>query len=154
MTARTIQSVFAALLIALASMACAAAATPQLNLKFDKLEEALDLTPAQKDQYDIAVGASKRALMQLALAGMQAKQRIAEELAKPRPDLDVLAEIRRSIVDDGRALRLEARAEWRRLYAMLDADQVATFKRFIQEQVDQFGLLHDFMMQLLLGADR
>ena len=145
MTIRSLHSVFVLFLVAFASTVCAAA-TPQIDLRLQKLEEALDLTPAQKEQYEVAVGATKRVLMQLALAGMQAKQRIAEELAKPRPDLDVLEEIRRSIVDDGQALRREARAEWRKLYALLDDDQVGTLKRFIQDRLDHLGLLHDFLL--------
>jgi hypothetical protein len=93
-------------------------------------------------------------MIQLALAGMQVKQRLEEEFAKPRPDFAVIEEARRAVIEDGRTLRREAREEWLKLYAMLDDDQVATLKRFIQDQVDQIGLLHDFMLQLILGAEK
>jgi hypothetical protein len=127
---------------------------PQLDLRLEKLETALNLKPAQKEQYDLAVGATKRMLMQLAIAGLQAKQKLAEELAKPRPDFGVLWDLRDTVIEDGRSLRREAREEWGKLYVMLDDDQVATLKRFIQDQADNVGLLHEFMQQLLLGRDR
>ena len=65
--------------IALAFIAPARAQLPQLNLKFDKLEQALNLSPAQKEQYDLAVGASKRMLFQVALVGLQVKEKLAAE---------------------------------------------------------------------------
>ena len=141
-------------LLAAAFTSSAFAAMPQLNLRLEKLEEALNLKPAQKEQYDVAVGATKRMLLQLTMAGLQAKQKLAEELAKPRPDFGVLWELREAVVEDGRSLRREAGEEWRKLYVMLDDDQVATLKRFIQDQANQAGLLHEFMMQLMLGLDR
>ena len=125
--------------------------TTNLNRQLDQLEKQLSLTPAQKDQYVSAVSATKRVLLQLTMASMQAKSRIEEELAKPRPDLNILWELRQSIVEDGTSLRREAREEWSKLYAMLDADQVATFKRFLEERVDQLGLLHEFLLQLVLA---
>jgi hypothetical protein len=142
------------LLLAALLTSSAFAAMPQLNLRLEKLEEALNLKPGQKEQYDAAVGATKRMLLQLAMAGLQAKQKLAEELAKPRPDFGVLWELREAVVEDGRSLRREAGEEWRKLYVLLDDDQVATLKRFIQDQANQAGLLHDFMMQLMLGPDR
>jgi len=124
--------------------------TNNLNRQLEQLEKQLGLTPVQKDQYVAAVTATKRLLLQMTMAGMQAKARLEEELAKPRPDLGVLWELRQSIVEDSKTLRREAREEWSKLYAMLDADQVATFKRFIEERVENLGLLHDFLLQLVL----
>jgi hypothetical protein len=150
----TLQRVVPAFLAAL-FLACSfasSAAAPQLNLRFENLEEALKLTPVQKAQYDAAVGATKRMMMQLALAAMQVKQRLLEELAKPRPDFGVIEEARQALLEDGKTLRREARQEWLRLYAMLDDDQVATLKRFVQDQVENVGILHDFLLQLILGA--
>ncbi len=152
MTIRRFTTAFLAFfLLALAS--ATPAAMPQLNLQLETLEDALNLTPAQKDQYDAAVGATKRMALQMALIGLQVKEKLAAELAKPHPDFSVLLEARRAIVEDGRALRREARDEWRKLYALLDADQVATLKRFIEEKIDHAGLLHEFMRQLILGRD-
>jgi len=138
--------------IALAFIAPARAQLPQLNLKFDKLEQALNLSPAQKEQYDLAVGATKRMLFQVALVGLQVKEKLAAELAKPRPDFSALEEARRAIVEDGRTLRREARDEWRKLYAMLDDDQVRALRRFAEDQFENAGLLHEFMQQLILGG--
>lgn len=131
--------------------ATAFAASPRFDLKLDKLEEQLNLTPEQKEQYDVAVGATKRMMMQMALVALQAKEKLAEELAKPKPDFGVLAELRRSIVEDGKTLRREARDEWRKLYGMLTVDQVATLRRFFEDQADQVGMLHELISGLVLG---
>jgi hypothetical protein len=133
----------------------AAAAPPPFDLpQLDKLEEALDLTPEQRDQYEVAVGATKRMLFHVALVGMRMKERLREELSKPRPDLNVIWELREAIVEEGRPLRREARAEWLKLYGMLNDDQVATLKRFVEERLDHVGVLHEFMMQLLRNRPR
>ena len=153
---------FVAVFLAAASLG-ASGASPQLDLnaitstlgrQLERLERELLLTPPQKDQYVSAVTATKRALLQAAMAGMQAKARLEEELAKPRPDFGVLFELKQSILEDGRPLRQEAKEEWSKLYAMLDADQVATLKRFIDERVEHLGLLHDFFLQLVLTPPR
>lgn len=142
---------FVALLIAYSCLSWATTPQLNLNLQFETLEQALKLTPEQKDQYDLAVGATKRMLLQVALVGMQMKEKLAEELAKPRPDFGVLADLRRSIVEEGRPLRREARDQWRKLYDMLDRDQVEALRRFVDERLDHLGLLHEFMMGLMLG---
>jgi hypothetical protein len=142
----------AALVLAVAPVA--SAAPPQLNVDINRhlqrLEGELHLTPEQKAQYDAAVAASKRMLFQLTMAGVQAKARIEAELKKPRPDLNVLWELRDLIVEDGKTLRKEAREEWGKLYAMLNDDQVKILKQFIEERVEHLGLLHDFFLQLIL----
>jgi len=144
---------FRVALVMLAAVAAssALAASPRFDLKLDKLEESLNLTPEQKEQYDVAVGATKRMMLQMALIALQAKERLAEELAKPKPDFGSLAELRRGIVEDGKALRREARDEWRKLYGMLTVDQVAAFRRFFDDQLDHVGLLHELLSQLILG---
>jgi hypothetical protein len=157
MNLRVILALLIAIFIAAAPAAASAASQPDfsaftsnLNRQLEQLELQLSLTPAQKDQYVAAVIATKRVMLQLTMAGLQAKARLEEELAKPRPDLGILWELRQSIVEDGRSLRKEAREEWSKLYAMLDTDQIATFRRFLDERVDQLGLLHDFLMQFVL----
>jgi hypothetical protein len=150
MDIRAVRAFFAAFLLLVAG---AATAAPPLNLPFDKLEQALELTPEQKEQFDVAVGATKRMMLQMALAGMQLKERLAAELQKPRPRFEGLAdELRESFVEQGRTLRREARDEWRKLYRTLNADQVAAFQRFVDERLD-LGALHDFMIELILGRD-
>jgi hypothetical protein len=149
---RVLLRLVAVAIFALAFIAPVRAQMPELNLKFDKLEQALDLSPAQKEQYELAVGATKRMLFQVALVGLQVKERLAAELAKPRPDFSSLEEARRAIVEDGRTLRREARDEWRKLYAMLDEAQVRALRRFADDQFENAGLLHEFMQQLILGG--
>ena len=148
---RALQAFVVAITLAGGVATPAVAQMPQLNLKFEKLEQALNLKPEQKEQFDVAVGATKRVLLQLALVTMQMKDKLAAELAKPRPDLGVLDEGRKAIVDEGRTLRREARDEWRKLYAMLDPHQVASLRRFADEQFEQMGLMHELMLQLILG---
>lgn len=141
------------LLLVAASFAAAAASGPFNLRQLEELERSLDLTPDQKDQYDAAVGATKRMAFQIAMAGLRMKERLREELAKPVPNLGILRELREAIVDEGRPLRREARAEWSKFFAMLDRDQLATLRRFLGERIDELGLLHEFMMQLIAGGD-
>lgn len=145
-----LRTFLAALLLAASS---AASAIPlQFDLpQLDKLEAALELTPAQKEQYDLAVGATKRMMLSMALAAMQVKEKLREEFAKPRPDLGALASLRDNIVEDSKPLRREARDEWLKLYAMLDERQIATIKDFLENRLDHLGVLHEFMMGLMLG---
>jgi hypothetical protein len=152
MTSRALLQLTLAAFLAFAFFANAAEPRPDINLnrQFDLLEQALQLTPAQKVQFDAAIGATKRVMLQVTMASLQAKARIEEELKKPRPDLNVLWELRDAFVEDGKTLRLEARDEWRKLYALLDDDQIKTLKRFMQERIDQLGLLSDFLLDQAL----
>ena len=119
---------------------CAPAAAYTIEVPdFNKLERELRLKPAQKAQFDVAVRASQRALMSVALAGLQVKERLAEELAKPLPDLNALYRAHEEVVEMAAPSFREAHAEWERLYAMLDRAQVAAAKRFIQERLGIFA---------------
>jgi len=113
--------------------ACASELTRGLG--FEELERSLHLRPAQKEQFDSAVAATQRALLAVALQGMQLKERAAQELAKPRPDFESLARSQEDLIDDVRPLFGEAREEWLRLYAMLDASQAGIAKSFVQERL-------------------
>lgn len=123
---------WAALLFS-AFAACASELTRGLG--FEELERSLHLRPAQKEQFDSAVAATQRALFMVALQGMQLKERAADELAKPRPDFEALARSQEYLIDDVRPLFAEAREEWLRLYAMLDASQAGIAKSFVQERL-------------------
>jgi len=145
--------------LALASgcFASPASAATTLNdlpqfLQLEGLERALKLTPAQKEQYDMAVGATKRVMLAVTLAAVQAKERLAAELAKPRPDFRALEGLRDELLGETRTLRREAREEWMKLYAMLDQAQVAELRDFLERRLDHLGLLHDFLRNL--PADR
>ena len=138
----------AACLLLFASFAASSQAMPKLDLQLDRLEQQLKLTPEQKEQYEMAVGATKRLMLGLTIAAMEAKDRLAAELAKPRPDFGSLAGLQDEILEQSKTLRREARAEWLKLYAMLDEAQVAELKDFLQRRLDHLGLLHDFLRSL------
>lgn len=107
---------------------------------FGKLERQLKLVPAQKAQFDVAVAASQRALMSVALAGLQVKERLSQELARPLPDLNALYRMHEEVLELAAPNFREAHDEWERLYRMLDRSQVAAAKRFIQEQLGFLAL--------------
>lgn len=123
--------VIAAALLLAASFGAAAEGLP----RFEQLEIDLKIRPEQKEQYDLAVGASKRALLAVGLAAMQVKERLAQELMKPRPDFHSLAKAHEEIFDQTRPLFKAAGEEWRKLYAILDDEQVAIAKRFLRDNL-------------------
>ena len=102
---------------------------------FGLLERQLRIKPSQKAQFDIAVAASQRALMSVALAGLQVKERLSRELDKPLPDLNALYKLHEEAADLTLPNFREARDEWERLFAMLDRRQVEAAKRFLAEQL-------------------
>ena len=120
---------------ALILLALSMAASAQQMPRFDQLEQRLKIRPEQKDQFDMAVGATKRALLAVGLSFMEVKQRLAEELMKPRPDFSRLADSYERIIDQHRPLFREAGAEWKKLYAILDDEQVEIVKDFLRENL-------------------
>jgi hypothetical protein len=126
---------FLGLLAALAALCTPVFAYSVHVPDFNKLERQLRLKPAQKAQFDLAVQASQRALMSVALAGLQVKERLAEEFAKPLPDLNALYRAHEEVVEMAAPNFREAHAEWERLYTMLDRAQVDAAKKFIREQL-------------------
>ena len=133
MTLRVLRAVGAALLLAVSFGSTAAALQP----KFDKLEEKLKLRPDQKVQFDIAVATTQRALLSVALTAMELKEKFEAELAKPRPDFWVFADAHEAIVERNRPLFKAAGEEWKKLYALLDDDQVDVAKRFLRENLNR-----------------
>ena len=124
--------VLAALLLALSF---GAGAFP-LDRDFERLERQLRMKPAQKEQFDVAVASTKRALLAVAMSGLQIKERMTQELAKPRPDLNTLYDIHEQVIEQNKPLFREARIEWQRLYELLDPDQVAIAKRYIEDKLN------------------
>ena len=112
------------------------AAAGPLDPELEQLERALRLKPAQKAQFDVAVGATRRALLAVAMSGLQIKERIAAELAKPRPDLNTLYDIHEQAIEQNKPLFREARAEWSKLHSMLEPDQVDMVKRYLEDKLD------------------
>jgi len=121
---------------------------------FDDLEKSLHLNPVQKAQFETAVAATQRALLSVGLAVLQMKGRIAEELAKPKPDLGALARAQDDVVEQSRPLFREARDEWARLYAMLDPDQVAATRAFVEEKLRRLERIGESLRGLLSESSR
>lgn len=129
----SLRAFLALLLVGLSLGACA-----QSMPNFDELERRLHIRPEQKDQYDLAVGATKRALLSVGLAAMQMKDALVQELAKPSPDFRALARKQNQIIEDQRPLFREAGEQWRRLYKILDPQQVDTVRDFLHENLGRF----------------
>ena len=123
---------WAALLLALSFGAHAG----PLDRDFDRLEKALRLTPQQKEQFDMAVASTQRALLAVAMAGMQIQERVRSELEKPRPDLNMLYDIHEQVIEANKPLFREARREWSKLYAKLDPEQMRIAKRYVEDRLD------------------
>ena len=104
------------------------------------LLQPLQLRPAQKAQFDVAVAASQRALMSVALAGLQVKERLSAEIAKPMPDLNVLYRLHEEAIELAGPNFRDARDEWERLFRTLDRAQVDAAKRFLKEQLGALAL--------------
>ena len=102
---------------------------------FGLLERQLRIRPSQKAQFDTAVAASQRALMSVAIAGLQVKERLARELDKPMPDVSALYRLHEEAADLTLPNFREAGREWDRLLGMLDRSQVDGLKRFLREQL-------------------
>ena len=107
-----------------------------LDPEFERLESQLRLKPPQKEQFDLAVGATKRVLLGSAMSAMLAKDRLAEELAKDNPDFKRLYSLTQDLVDQNKPLMREAREEWSKLYVLLDADQLVIARRFVEQQLN------------------
>ena len=114
-------------------------ASAQSMPNFDELEKRLHIRPDQKDQYDLAVGATKRALLSVGLAAMQMKDALVQELAKPRPDFRELARKQNQLIEDQRPLFREAGEQWRQLYKILDPRQVDTVRDFLRENLGRLA---------------
>ena len=131
----------ARLLVALFLLGLSLAATAQTipSPRFDELERRLQIRPEQKDQYEMAVGATKRALLAVGLTFMEMKQRLAAELMKPSPDFSVLFDGADRAFDQNRPLFEEAAGEWKKLFALLDDKQVEVVKQFLLDNLGQIG---------------
>ena len=121
------------LLLAVCLVAIPAAA--QGKLGFEGLERSLRLNPYQKQQFDVAVTATQRAMVAIGLGALQAKSRLAQELLKDRPDPNALLLAQDELVEFSKPHVKAAREEWVRLYATLDEDQVRIARDFVEEKL-------------------
>ena len=104
-------------------------------LNFDGLEQRLKIRPAQKEQFDVTVGSTKRALLMVGIVAVQLKDKLAAELSKPMPDFRAFARANEDLIDQTRPVFKEAGEEWKKLYALLDDEQVEIAKTFMRENL-------------------
>jgi hypothetical protein len=108
----------------------------------DRLERQLRLKPHQKEQFDRASAATQTALVASAMSLAVMKQDLESELAKPRPDLLGLLASQQAAYELNLPLFKSAAEEWNRLYGLLEDDQVAIAKRYVEERLRSLpGLL-------------
>lgn len=122
-------------LLALLFIPLAAGAQVPAGPDFGDLEAKLRLDPVQKAQFDVAVGATRRAMLATGLVAMEMKARLAQELAKDRPDFERLLADPDVLLSQVRPQWAEAQQEWTRLYGMLDARQVAIARDYIERRL-------------------
>jgi hypothetical protein len=122
--------------------------------RYDDLEARLRLNPAQKEQFDVAKGATQRALLSIGLVALEIKARLAAELAKDRPDFDSFMRDPEALVAQVRPHFSEARAEWARLYAMMDNDQVAIAREYMDKQFAQLERIGAEILGLMRERSR
>lgn len=145
-----VRSIFTAAALLLASALAHASGLPG----FDDLERSLRLNSLQKAQFDVAVGATQRALVSVGLGALELKGRIADELAKPSPDVSEIARAQEQIVEQSRPLFREADREWERFFAMLDREQERRARALIGEKLKELDRLGDRLRGLLGEAFR
>lgn len=145
-----VRSIFTAAALLLASALAHASGLPG----FDDLERSLRLNSLQKAQFDVAVGATQRALVSVGLGALELKGRIADELAKPSPDVNEIARAQEQIVEQSRPLFREADREWERFFAMLDREQERRARALIGEKLKDLDRLGDRLRGLLGEAFR
>lgn len=127
-----VRSFFAGILLAVSFGA--AAALPN----FDELEQKLKIRPDQKGQFDVAVGSTKRALFMVGMGAMQLKDRLTQELMKDRPDFSALAREQDAVIEQSKPLFRIAGEEWKKLYTLLDEEQVRIAKSYLKENLGRY----------------
>jgi hypothetical protein len=108
-----------------------------------QIEGALDLSAPQKIQFDIAAAATRQAFDAARTRHDQATAVVDAEMAKARPDFTALANYQDAQVEAGRAVHVATRAEWLKLYAMLDDAQASVVKAFLQEHMMRIDMIRD-----------
>jgi hypothetical protein len=112
-----------------------------------KVEEKLNLTPVQKAQFDVALAATRAAFVSIEASHLELKVIAEKELAKTRPDLELLTAELDDAMDLNRIERQKARAEWLKLYPMLSDEQVAIVKAAMQEKVALLSWIREFVVK-------
>jgi hypothetical protein len=128
---RLLRSFFAFVLMAASFTASAASSSAD----FDQLERQLRLKPHQKEQFAMASSATQTALVATAMSLALLKNDLADELQKPRPDLAGILRSQQAAFALNEPLYREATDEWNKLYVLLEPDQVALAKRYVEEKL-------------------
>jgi hypothetical protein len=108
-----------------------------------EIEGALNLSAAQKAQFDIATAATRDAFGAAHARHEHMKAVVDAEMAKARPDLAALANLQESEMEAGRAVHVATRGEWLKLYNMLDDTQAAVVKAFLQERLMRLDTIRE-----------
>ena len=116
------------------SLGAAAQSFPEL----DQLEAKLHIRPDQKKQYDVAIAATKRALLGVGLAAVQVKDALAKELAKDYPDFEALVRRQSQVFDETKPLFEDAMREWDRLIKLLDDRQAKIARAWLHDNLGRF----------------
>ena len=133
--------------LAMLVLPLAAPAQSMPGMDFGDLEARLRLDPAQKAQFETAVAATRRAMLASGLVLLEMKTRLAQELAKDRPDLERLLADPDALVAQVRPQWREAHAEWTRLYGMLDARQVAIARDYVERRLGALEGMGDMLLR-------
>ncbi len=115
----------------------------------ERLEKQLRMNPEQKAQFDVTVGASKRAMLSSAITGMEFKARLQRELLKPQPDLGAIFQAQEALVEQNRPAFREARDEWVKLYGLLDEEQVKLARAYVERTMLGVEVLADAFKRYL-----
>lgn len=131
---RALRCFLAVLLLAMPSLVLAQAVQMP---DFQRLEKQLRLKPHQKAQYDVAVVALKRSLVASAGTFAELREQLTDELMKSKPDFLTLLNRQRAAYEINAPIYRETLDEWGKLYALLEDDQVAIAKRFLQDALGE-----------------
>jgi hypothetical protein len=104
----------------------------------DQLEVKLGIRPDQKRQYDATIDATKRALIEAALAASKAKDDISKELAKDDPDYTALVRRQNALFDKQKPFFVDAGRQWDLLFKQLDERQLRVAKAWIRENLGPY----------------
>jgi Spy/CpxP family protein refolding chaperone len=105
----------------------------------------LNLDTSQQVLFDAAVAQGKAARESGRALHQKVKVAMRAELAKTDPNLAAAAGIADDAEQQGRALRLQVRGEWLKLYATFSPDQKAVVRDLLQKRMDRMETFRERM---------
>jgi Spy/CpxP family protein refolding chaperone len=112
----------------------------------ERLAEKLNLTPAQRTQWDAMVQKSKAQFEAMRAAHHEMHEAMQAELAKPEPDLAALAAKADAARARGMAAHKELRDGWLKLYATMSPEQKGVVKKAILWHMEK---MHHMRMRMM-----